>query len=124
MTISPLAKKALVVFVMVCALPCVLADGVASVMPSDEEWRQIKERWLAKPRRVIVDDDGCDALNFPEKEKQTVENFYAQMLDSMVGNAFDVLMPGAVMAVVPIIIVYLFAQKTFIAGLTSGSVKG
>ena len=40
------------------------------------------------------------------------------------GNAFDVLMPGAVMAVVPIIIVYLFAQKTFIAGLTSGSVKG
>ncbi len=40
------------------------------------------------------------------------------------GNAYDVLMPGAVMAVVPIIIVYLFAQKTFIAGLTSGSVKG
>ena len=40
------------------------------------------------------------------------------------GNAFDVLMPGAVMAVVPIIIIYLFAQKTFIAGLTAGSVKG
>ena len=40
------------------------------------------------------------------------------------GNAFDVLMPGAVMAVVPIIIIYLSAQKTFIAGLTAGSVKG
>ena len=40
------------------------------------------------------------------------------------GNAFDVLMPGAVMAVVPIIIIYLCAQKTFIAGLTAGSVKG
>ena len=40
------------------------------------------------------------------------------------GNAFDVLMPGAVMAVVPIVIIYLFAQKTFIAGLTAGSVKG
>ena len=39
-------------------------------------------------------------------------------------NAYDVLMPGAVMAVVPIIIVYLCAQKTFIAGLTAGSVKG
>ena len=37
------------------------------------------------------------------------------------GNAFDVLMPGAVMAVVPIVILYLFAQKTFIAGLTAGS---
>ena len=40
------------------------------------------------------------------------------------GDAFDVLMPGAVMAVVPIIVIYLFCQKTFIAGLTSGSVKG
>ena len=40
------------------------------------------------------------------------------------GNAYDILMPGAVMAVVPIVIVYLFAQKTFIAGLTSGAVKG
>ena len=39
-------------------------------------------------------------------------------------NAYDVLMPGAVMAVVPIIIIYLCAQKTFIAGLTAGSVKG
>ena len=40
------------------------------------------------------------------------------------GNAYDVLMPGAVMAVVPIIVIYLCAQKTFIAGLTAGSVKG
>ena len=40
------------------------------------------------------------------------------------GNAYDVLMPGAVMAVVPIVVIYLFAQKTFIAGLTAGSVKG
>ena len=40
------------------------------------------------------------------------------------GNAYDVLMPGAVMAVVPIVVIYLFAQKTFITGLTAGSVKG
>lgn len=40
------------------------------------------------------------------------------------GNAYDVLMPGAVMAVVPIVIIYLCAQKTFITGLTAGSVKG
>ncbi|MBR3108245.1 MAG: carbohydrate ABC transporter permease [Clostridia bacterium] len=40
------------------------------------------------------------------------------------GNAYDVLMPGAVMAVVPIVVIYLCAQKTFIAGLTAGSVKG
>jgi len=40
------------------------------------------------------------------------------------GNAYDVLMPGAVMAVVPIIIVYLFCQRSFMAGMTAGSVKG
>ena len=40
------------------------------------------------------------------------------------GNAYDVLMPGAVMAVVPIVIVYLFCQKSFMAGMTEGSVKG
>ena len=40
------------------------------------------------------------------------------------GNAYDVLMPGAVMAVVPIIIVYLFCMKSFMACMTAGSVKG
>ena len=40
------------------------------------------------------------------------------------GNAYDALMPGAVMAVVPIIVVYLFCQKSFMAGMTAGSVKG
>lgn len=40
------------------------------------------------------------------------------------GNAYDVLMPGAVMAVVPIVIVYLFCQRSFMAGMTAGSVKG
>lgn len=40
------------------------------------------------------------------------------------GNAYDVLMPGAVAAVVPIVVVYLFCQKAFMAGLTSGSIKG
>ncbi|HIS41409.1 MAG TPA: carbohydrate ABC transporter permease [Candidatus Limiplasma pullicola] len=40
------------------------------------------------------------------------------------GNAYDVLMPGAVMAVVPIVIVYLCCQKTFMKGMTAGSIKG
>lgn len=40
------------------------------------------------------------------------------------GNAYDVLMPGAVMAVVPIVLIYLFSQRSFMAGLTAGSVKG
>lgn len=40
------------------------------------------------------------------------------------GNNYDMLMPGAVLAVIPIIIVYLLNQKAFMSGLTVGSVKG
>ena len=58
---------------------------------TDEAWRRLKAEALARPRRIIVDDDGCDATTFPEKKEQTIENFYAQMLGSMVGNEFDVL---------------------------------
>ena len=40
------------------------------------------------------------------------------------GNHYDMLMSGAVLAVLPIIIVFLFNQKSFISGMTAGSVKG
>lgn len=40
------------------------------------------------------------------------------------GNNYDLLMPGAVLAVIPIIILFMLNQKTFIEGLTSGSIKG
>lgn len=40
------------------------------------------------------------------------------------GNSYDMLFPGAVMAVVPIIILFLFNQKSFISGLTVGGIKG
>jgi len=40
------------------------------------------------------------------------------------GNNYDLLMPGAVLAIIPIIIVFLLNQKAFMSGLTVGSVKG
>jgi len=40
------------------------------------------------------------------------------------GNNFDLLMPGAVAAIVPIIIFFILNQKAFISGLTIGGVKG
>jgi arabinosaccharide transport system permease protein len=40
------------------------------------------------------------------------------------GNNFDLLMPGAVLAVVPLVIVFLLNQKAFMSGLTVGSIKG
>lgn len=40
------------------------------------------------------------------------------------GNNYDVLMPGSVMSIVPIVIIFLLNQKAFIEGLTVGGVKG
>lgn len=40
------------------------------------------------------------------------------------GSEYDVLFPGAVVAIIPIVIVYVLNQKYFISGLTSGGVKG
>nr|WP_330165222.1 carbohydrate ABC transporter permease [Iocasia fonsfrigidae] len=40
------------------------------------------------------------------------------------GNSYDMLFSGAVASVVPIIIIFLFNQKSFISGLTVGGVKG
>lgn len=47
-----------------------------------------------------------------------------QSLITPYGNNYDRLLSGAVMSVVPIIIVFLFNQKAFISGLTVGGVKG
>lgn len=47
-----------------------------------------------------------------------------QSLITPYGNNYDRLLSGAVMSVIPIIIVFLFNQKAFISGLTIGGVKG
>ncbi|MCM3670930.1 carbohydrate ABC transporter permease [Mesobacillus maritimus] len=40
------------------------------------------------------------------------------------GNNYDTLIAGAVMTILPIIILFIFFQRYFVAGLASGSVKG
>jgi arabinosaccharide transport system permease protein len=40
------------------------------------------------------------------------------------GNNYDLLISGSLMATVPIIIVFFFFQRYFIAGLTTGGIKG
>ncbi|MFA9559440.1 carbohydrate ABC transporter permease [Evansella sp. AB-rgal1] len=40
------------------------------------------------------------------------------------GNNYDVLISGSVLSVVPILFLFLFFQKYFISGLSSGGVKG
>ncbi|HBE79447.1 MAG TPA: arabinose transporter permease [Firmicutes bacterium] len=39
------------------------------------------------------------------------------------GNNYDMLMPGAVLSVIPVVIIFLLNQKAFISGLTIGAVK-
>nr|WP_276357695.1 carbohydrate ABC transporter permease [Cohnella sp. YIM B05605] len=40
------------------------------------------------------------------------------------GNNFDMLISGAVLAILPILAVFLFFQKYFIEGMTAGGIKG
>jgi arabinosaccharide transport system permease protein len=40
------------------------------------------------------------------------------------GNNYDMLISGAVLAIIPIMIVFLFFQRYFIEGMTAGGVKG
>jgi arabinosaccharide transport system permease protein len=39
------------------------------------------------------------------------------------GNNYDMLMPGAVMSVIPVAIIFLLNQRAFIEGLTAGGIK-
>jgi arabinosaccharide transport system permease protein len=45
-------------------------------------------------------------------------------LMSPYGNNYDMLIAGAILAIVPIIIVFLFNQRAFVSGLTAGGIKG
>jgi arabinosaccharide transport system permease protein len=40
------------------------------------------------------------------------------------GNNYQLLIAGSVLSIVPIVILFVSAQKHFIAGMTAGSVKG
>lgn len=40
------------------------------------------------------------------------------------GNNYDILIAGSVLAIVPILIVFIFFQRYFVSGLTVGGVKG
>ena len=50
------------------------------------------------------------------------------MLNSVQGppgrTAFDVLMAGSVISLLPMLIVFLLLQRHLIAGITAGSIKG
>ena len=47
-----------------------------------------------------------------------------QSLLTPYGNNYDLLLSGAVMSVLPILVIFMLNQKSFISGMTAGSIKG
>lgn len=58
-----------------------------------------------------------------DSEKLTLPIGLASLL-SPYGNNYALLLPGAVLATIPVVIIFLFNQRSFVSGLTSGGVKG
>ncbi|MFC0213652.1 carbohydrate ABC transporter permease [Paenibacillus chartarius] len=57
------------------------------------------------------------------KEKLTLPIGLASLVTPY-GNNYDILIAGSVLAIVPILIVFIFFQRYFVSGLTVGGVKG
>ena len=69
---------------------CIAVVAAGAVCPnaaeiSDVQWNKMKQDLLNKPRRVFLDNDGCDAINFPANKEVTLENFYDMMMSPMIG---------------------------------------
>ncbi len=54
-----------------------------------EELREARRELAHRPRRIIANNDGCDALYFPRDTEATVENFLAQRTTDLVGSQVD-----------------------------------
>lgn len=57
------------------------------------EWNReaLRRQALERPRLAIADDDGLDAINFPQNLAATRENFWKQRLDKVKGSRLDTL---------------------------------
>lgn len=57
------------------------------------EWNReaLRREALERPRLAIADDDGLDAINFPQNLAATRENFWKQRLDKVKGSRLDTL---------------------------------
>lgn len=98
------------------------------------EWRIFRSIYLplAKPLVAVVaifsfvgvwDDFLWPLVVTSSESSQTVQLALARFLSS--GNIqYGPLMAGAVMATIPVVILFLVNQRAFVAGLSDGSVKG
>jgi len=112
--------------------PAELAE--AARMDGAGEWRIFARVYLplAKPLIAVIaifsftgvwDDFLWPLVVTSSPETQTVQLALARFLAS--GNVqYGPVMAGAIIATVPVLLVFLFNQRSFISGLADGSVKG
>lgn len=106
----------------------------AARMDGAGEWRIFTAIYLPLARPIVAviaiftftgvwDDFLWPLVITQSPEVQTVQLALAQFLAT--GNVrYGTLMAGTVLATVPVIIIFLFNQRSFISGLSDGSVKG
>lgn len=63
-------------------------------------------------------------LGTSSQKTLVLELYYAKMLAGQYGNPWELIFPAVLIAVLPMVIIFLSLQKYFVAGVTSGAVKG
>jgi len=85
---QPLLSRTIVALVTLA-----LAGGPAFGQPardmSLEDLRKKRGEMAHRPRRIIMNNDGCDVLYFPQKEKATVEGFLAKRTTPLADTHVD-----------------------------------
>jgi hypothetical protein len=66
-----------------------IATGQRIEETSLQEHRQTRRELARRPRRVIMNNDGCDVLYFPNAEKATTEAFLAKRTTPLAGTQVD-----------------------------------
>ncbi len=63
--------------------------GQAAEATSLEALRAKRSELARQPRRIIMNNDGCDVIYFPKEEEATVENFLAKRTTPLAGTQVD-----------------------------------
>ena len=84
-------------------LPCLMATGVYIFMQSWNEY--------------------TFAVLFTNEKSRTIPVALKMLMGEM-GVQWDLITAGGIITIIPVCIMFFFAQKTLVAGLTAGAVKG
>jgi len=94
---------AFVRIVLPVLLPCLMATGVYIFMQSWNEY--------------------TFAVLFTNERNRTIPVALKMLIGEM-GVQWDLITAGGIITIIPVCIMFFFAQKTLVAGLTAGAVKG